>query len=493
MKSVIRYQKIKRPVSSPVRSIATALVMAVLLVTTVAGGTAFARQDTPLLPGSFSDLAESVSDAVVNVRTETITNDNTGRRGMHPFSNSPFGRGNDPFNEFFDRFFNGPHGNRPYKHRSLGSGFVIDEKGYIVTNNHVVKDADQIVVKLKNGDEFDAEVVGTDPKTDIALLKIDGEGDLPSLKLGDSDNIRVGDWVVAIGSPFGLEQTVTAGIVSAKGRVIGAGPYDDFIQTDASINPGNSGGPLLNMKGEVVGINTAIVASGQGIGFAIPANLAKNIIGQLQSEGKVTRGWLGVGIQPVSKEIAEYYNLEDGKGALVTEVFPGDPADNAGIKPQDIILEVDGKKVEDSHDLSATIADIPVGEKVTIKALRDGKHKTFHVEIAKRDDEKVAEQQRPGSSQDEALGVQVADITEDVARQLNLNTTEGVYVSDIAQGSKADMAGIQRGDVIREINHKPIRNVDDYQAIIDKIDEGDPMQIVIRRMNGMFVVIKITR
>jgi serine protease Do len=291
------------------------------------------------------------------------------------FQREPFGR-EQPFNDFFERFF-GEEMQREFKQPSLGSGFIIDKEGYVVTNNHVIEDADQIKVKLGDEKEFDAQVIGRDASTDLALLKIKSAQDLPVVKLGDSAQLKVGQWVVAIGSPFGLERTVTAGIVSAKGRVIGSGPYDDFIQTDASINPGNSGGPLINLKGEVIGINTAIVASGQGIGFAIPIDLAKGIIAQLKAGGEVTRGWLGVAIQDVSPEMADYYGVEAKKGVFVADVFKGDPADAAGIKPKDIIVEVNGQKVETTRQLTSLVADIPVGQTAKVKVLRDGQPRTL--------------------------------------------------------------------------------------------------------------------
>ena len=292
-----------------------------------------------MVPASFSELAKQAQPGVVNIRTvKTVKG---GGRVFRHFFGNPFNP-QDPFHNFGPS----PDERAPdYKQRSLGSGFIIDRDGYIVTNNHVIEGADEIKVSLANDKEFDAEIVGRDPNTDLALIKIKGASDLVPLKLGDSDKLLVGSWVVAIGSPFGLEQTVTAGIVSAKGRVIGSGPYDDFIQTDASINPGNSGGPLLNMNGEVVGINTAIVAQGQGIGFAIPVNLARGIIEQLKAHGSVTRGWLGVGIQDLTPELAEYYGLKDKQGVLVAQVFEGDPADKAGIKAKDVIIEVDGKPI----------------------------------------------------------------------------------------------------------------------------------------------------
>ncbi len=464
------------------------LIMLVLLVPTTARSAV--SQNIKLVPESFSNLAESVSPAVVNIRTETNTAPDNNRSYPH-FFNHPFGQ-NDPFNDFFERFFNSPHG-REYKQRSLGSGFIIDDAGYIVTNNHVVENADKISVKLKNKKEFSADVVGKDPKTDLALLKIQTDHKLPFLEIGDSDTLKVGEWVVAIGSPFGLEQTVTAGIVSAKGRVIGAGPYDNFIQTDASINPGNSGGPLLNLKGQVVGINTAIIASGQGIGFAIPANMARNIITQLKKTGSVTRGWLGVAIQPVSQEMADYFHLKDSRGALVTEVFPGDPADEAGIKPQDIILSIDGTDITDSHDLTAIIADIPVGEKISVEFLRDGKRKTVSVTIVKRDDSQISRQGKTEQPEETSLGITVADITDDIAQRLEINTKEGVVISDVVRGSKGDMAGLNAGDVIFEINHKKVRNVKTFKDILDDLDEDDPLQMVIRKSNGTLLIVTMTR
>ncbi|MGD8899373.1 MAG: trypsin-like peptidase domain-containing protein, partial [Desulfobacterales bacterium] len=324
---------------------------------TVAKKAAEAESPVMMVPASFSELAKQAQPGVVNVRT-VKTVEGGGRVFRHFFGN-PFERRN-PFDD------DGPFSDerqREFKQRSLGSGFIIDREGHIVTNNHVIEGADEITVRLSNDKEFDAEIVGRDPNTDLALIKIKGAKDLVPLKMGDSDQLAVGSWVVAMGSPFGLEQTVTAGIVSAKGRVIGSGPYDDFIQTDASINPGNSGGPLLNMNGEVVGINTAIVAQGQGIGFAIPVNLAQGIIRQLEESGAVTRGWLGVGIQDLTPELAEYYGIEDKKGVLVAKVFEGDPADRAGIKANDIIIAVDGKPIKTSRELTGTIAEIPVGQK----------------------------------------------------------------------------------------------------------------------------------
>ncbi len=300
-----------------------------------AAATAAVSAGSPMVPGNFSDLAEKVRTGVVNIQVSKKVKN----VGLERFSRgNPFGDRN-PFGDFFGPF----EGNQPdRKQQGVGSGFIMSKEGYILTNNHVVEDADQIKVKLADGKEFDGKIVGRDPKTDLALVKIAGDSDLQPLKLGNSDDLKVGNWVVAVGSPFGLEQTVTAGIVSAKGRVIGSGPYDNFIQTDASINPGNSGGPLINLQGEVVGINTAIIASGQGIGFAIPINMAKEIEPQLQKRGHVTRGLLGVNIQDVTPELAKSLGLKESKGALVSQVVPGGPADKAGFEQGDVIVNFDG-------------------------------------------------------------------------------------------------------------------------------------------------------
>ncbi|MDH3358084.1 MAG: DegQ family serine endoprotease, partial [Desulfobacteraceae bacterium] len=448
-----------------------------------------AKSDTTFLPpDSFSDLAESASPAVVNIRTvKTIKG---GGRVFRHFKKGPFGD-DDPMKDFFDRFFDEDQ-KRDFKQRSLGSGFIIDKDGYIVTNNHVIDNADKIVVILKDEKEFEAQIVGRDKNTDLALIKIELNHNLPVLRFGDSDALKVGQWVVAIGNPFGLEQTVTAGIVSAKGRVIGSGPYDDFIQTDASINPGNSGGPLLNMKGEVIGINTAIVAGGQGIGFAIPVNLAKNIIAQIKSTGEVTRGWLGVGIQDISEEVAEYYGIKEKKGVLVTEVFPDDPADLAGIKPKDVIISVNGKTVDSARLLTGMIADTHVGDTIQIKINRNGKTRTIDVKIAKREETKIAGRSTQEKEQG-PLGIQVSEITPETARRFNLKDAKGVIVTGVDPESKAAEAGLQIHDIIREINHKNITSVSDLNKTIDDIPEGETINLFIRRLNRGFLVIKITK
>jgi len=441
-----------------------------------------------MVPMNFTDLAQKAKPGVVNIRTVKIVKG--GGRVFRHFFGKPFGD-NDPFKDFF-----GPDmrqdPQREFKQRSLGSGFIIDRKGYIVTNNHVVENADQIKVKLTNEKEFDAKIVGRDPKTDLALIKIAASSDLVPLKIGDSDALKVGTWVVAIGSPFGLEQTVTAGIVSAKGRIIGSGPYDDFIQTDASINPGNSGGPLLNMKGEVVGINTAIIASGQGIGFAIPINLADGIIAQLKTSGEVTRGWLGVGIQDLTPELAEYYKVKDKKGVLVTHVFKGDPADKGGIKVKDIIIKVDGKLVPTARELSGTIAGIAVGKKIAILLIRDGKEKTVYIKVAKRkDDESLVSKETESSN---GLGLMASELTPEIAKQLGFDQNEmGVMITGVKPGSKGELAGVRQGDLIKEINRKPVSTLNDYQKKMQKIKKGETIHLLIKRSRIGFIVIKITK
>ncbi len=453
------------------------------------GNSAFAEETQYFnAPASFNRLAVMVSPAVVNIRTvKTIKG---GGPVFRQFQRDPWGK-EGPFKEFFERFF-GDEMQREFKQPSLGSGFIIDQAGYVVTNNHVIEDADQIKVKLKDESEFDATIVGRDPNTDIALLKIEAEKKFATVKLGDSDALQVGQWVVAIGSPFGLEQTVTAGIVSAKGRVIGSGPYDDFIQTDASINPGNSGGPLLNMQGEVVGINTAIVASGQGIGFAIPINLARDIIVALKDEGEVTRGWLGVAIQDLSPEMAEYYNIESKKGVFVADVFEGDPADQAGIQPKDIIIAVNGEKINTSRQLTGIIAKIPVNDSAKIKILRNGKEKTVSVKIAKRPEERLASRGR-SPEQAQEFGIRVSDLTPEIAQRFNIDESVGVIVTQVEGGSKGDGADVRVGDIIKEINRQPVKNTTEYKSLLREIESGETVNLFIRRKNAGFLVAKLVK
>jgi serine protease Do len=442
--------------------------------------------EVAMVPANFSQLAEIARPGVVNIRTERTMKG--GGRVYRHFFGDPFGGQRNPFEDFFGPFGEQPQ--REQKQQSLGSGFIIDKEGFIVTNNHVIDDADEIKVRLADEKEYDAKVIGRDPKTDLALIKIEGVKDLQPLPLGDSDKLKVGTWVVAIGSPFGLEQTVTAGIVSAKKRVIGAGPYDDFIQTDASINPGNSGGPLLDLQGRVVGINTAIVASGQGIGFAIPIDMAKTIVAQLKDKGEVTRGWLGVGIQDLTPELAEYYGLEARKGVVVTQVFEGDPAAKAGVQKNDVIIALDGQPVSTGRELSAIVANRAVGDKTKITLLRGGKEMTVTATVAKREDEKL----NAGAEQKEsdALGLQVAELSAERAQQFGLDKDEkGVLVVDVENGSRADKAGIRVGDLIKGINRKKVENFKDYEALMDKADKKEPLHMLIMRRNEGLKAVKI--
>ncbi len=440
------------------------------------------------LPGGFSALAEKVGPAVVNISTEKTVNG--GGRIFRHFGRNPFG-GDDGMDDFFKRFF-GEDPHRKFKQRSLGSGFIIDSGGYIVTNNHVVENADKIKVILSDERELDAEVAGRDPNTDIALIRVKSADKLPVVPLGDSNAIRVGQWVVAIGNPFGLDHTVTAGIVSAKGRVIGSGPYDDFIQTDASINPGNSGGPLLNMKGEVIGINTAIIASGQGIGFAIPINLARPVIEQLRQTGEVVRGWLGVTIKDLPRDLAEYLGVDGQKGALVIDVVPGDPAEKAGIAPKDVIVSVNGQRIGNSHDLTTIVAGIPVGDTARVTVIREGKPKTIMVKVGKRPDTRKIAKRSP-SRQTEGLGMRVSDLSAEAAESLGIAVAGGVIVEELEADGKAEEAGVRKGDVIKEINHQPVEDTTAYARILKSIPNGEKIQLFIWRLNEGFVVVKLTK
>jgi len=435
-------------------------------------------------PPDFVELSKRLKPSVVNIGTEKTVK--TQRRTQRPFGGgSPFG--SDPFQEFFDRFFEDqmPQG---YKQRSLGSGFVISEDGYILTNNHVIEGADDIKVKFDDGRELKGEIKGVDPKLDLALIKVSTKEKLKAAELGDSDAIQVGEWVMAIGNPFGLAETVTAGIVSAKGRVIGSGPYDDFIQTDASINPGNSGGPLFNANGEVVGINTAIIAGGQGIGFAIPVNMAKSIIPQLRDTGKVARGWLGVSIQPVTRELSQAFGLEDERGALVSEVTPESPAHKAGVKVGDVIVEFDGKVIKEMNDLPRIVAATSAGKEVEVKIVREKKVETLAVVIEKLKDGEEASSLLETSK----LGIAVAEITRELAATYRLKEMSGVIVTEVKLDGLAQKAGIQRGDVIREINGAQVATVADYDKAVTSLKKGGSLRILLRRGGAnRFVAIQL--
>lgn len=433
---------------------------------------------------SFSDLVETLKPSVVNISTTGVM-----KRGgqLSPYGRSPFGKEN-PFGEFFERFF-GDIPEREFKQKGLGSGFIISEDGYVVTNNHVVERADDIEVILENGNKYKAEVIGKDPKTDIALLKISSEQKLQAVKMGNSDNLRIGDWVIAIGNPFGLGHTVTAGIVSAEGRVLGMGSYDDFIQTDAPINPGNSGGPLFNLSGEVVGVNTAIIVSGQGIGFSIPSNLTKNIIEQLKQTGMVVRGWLGVVIQQITPEIAEGLDIKDMKGVLVADVTAGGPAEQAGIKRGDIIVDFNGKEINEVTELTSTVAQMAPNSQADVKVLREGKETKFNVKIGKLPEnvEASAEEELK-----EELGIAAQEINPQIASRFNLGNQTGVVITDIKRGSIADQAGLKPGDVILEISRKQISSIDDYRNAVKELEKGKSALFLVKRgENTIYIGIKV--
>jgi serine protease Do len=444
---------------------------------------AFARSD---VPGSFAELADKVGHVAVNISSTKVV------KPMSRFFQFPGRELRDFFGEdFFKRFF-GEIPQEQMRQRSLGSGVVVSKDGYILTNNHVVAEAEEIVVTFTEKEQYEAKIIGRDTKTDIALIKIEVNKSIPAAKLGDSDALRVGDWVVAIGNPFGLGNTVTAGIVSAKGRTIGAGPYDDFIQTDASINPGNSGGPLFNLDGEVVGINTAIFSQtggNIGIGFAIPINMAKSVMFQLKEKGKVTRGWLGVTIQNVTPEIKEKFDLTKAEGALVAEVAKDSPAEKGGLQRGDVIIRFADKKVTEMSALPPIVAQTPVGEEVEIVAIRQGKEKRFTVVIAELEEEAQAASFAPET--EKAFGFSVQELTPELAEALSLQGEKGVVVSGIRRGSSADEAGLERGDLIQEIEGEPVENMDDYKKIMEKAASKKQILMVVRHLgHTRYVVLK---
>lgn len=429
------------------------------------------------IPSSFAELAEKLSPTVVNVKVTKIETADF----RHPQMQA------DPFGEFFGRFFQGaPQVPREHRAQGAGSGVIISEDGYILTNNHVVEGAQEVTVTLADNKEFTAEVIGRDPKTDLAVLKIETKEVLPSAILGDSESLRVGDWVVAIGNPFGLNHTVTSGIVSAKGRVIGAGPYDDFIQTDASINPGNSGGPLFNLKGEVIGINTAIIPQGQGIGFAIPVDTAKPLIPQLVDHGEITRGYLGVNIQTITDDLAKALGIEKTEGALVADVVNESPAAKSGLKRGDIIIDFNGKKIQDSQDLPAKVAATPVGEEVDVTILRDGKEKQIPVVVGKLASEgSYFENTAAGKGK---WGMQLHELNPQLEEQYRISADQGVAVVGVEPGSAAAEAGIREGDIIIEVNRKPVDSVKDVRDGITQAENKAHLLLLVQRQDGKFYV-----
>ena len=479
--------------------LAVSLGLSIVLITSVlpagaAGGTTVpstvAQSTTPratdpafagALPESYPwvRLADTLTPAVVNVRT-------TGEARRTRTSQVP-----EPFRRFFPQPPQSPQppeggGEREGRPRGVGSGFIIDADGYIVTNHHVVDGSRSIEVQLSDGRTFQPKVIGSDAETDLALLKIEATG-LPMIPLGSSSALKVAEPVMAIGNPFGFDHTVTVGIVSGMGRFIGQGRFDDFIQTDAAINPGNSGGPLINTRGEAVGINSAIRSSSggfQGIGFAIPVDLAKPILGQLRATGKVTRGWLGVSIQPLTDELAKSFGIKGTQGALVASVSDDSPAAKAGFKPGDVIVTFDGKNVEGPRVLPGIVANTPVGRAVPVVVLRDGQRQTVSVTVGSLADSKEArvaageKTPAPDSRATEKLGLALQELTPELAKQLGVQSAKGVVVTEVKPDSPAAQAGIAAGDVIREVNRMPVQGIQDVERGLTR--GQDPAQVLLR-------------
>lgn len=424
-----------------------------------------AKSDVPAQ--GFAELTKRVKPLVVNISTTKEV----------ASSQSPFGR----LDPFFGPF-GSPYPQRKEKNHSLGTGFIIDGEGHIITNNHVVEGADEIIVTLDNKKEIQAKIVGRDPRLDIAVLKLLKPGDYPRATLGNSDNLEVGDWVVAIGNPFGLGHTVTAGIVSAKARYLGAGPYDDFIQTDASINPGNSGGPLFNTHGEVIGINTAIIATGQGLGFAIPINMAKEIIPQLIEKGKVVRGWLGVAIGDLSPEETTKQGLADKQGAYVAEVVPGGPADRAGIKTGDFITHFNGQEVENSHELPTLVGRLAPGVEATVNFIQQGKNYERRVLLGSIDDPQASIDPSALQAEQNLLGMALRNLTPMEQKQVG----QGIIVTQVKRGSAAASVGIQQGDLIVELNGRNIRDVATFKQYLMQVRSGEVVRLGLARGSYMY-------
>lgn len=426
-------------------------------------------------------IGKELKPAVVNISVKRTSEGEPAAREGLP-------RGNEGL-EQFRRYFEGQP-RRPV--RNMGTGFIINADGYIVTNNHVVDGAGQIQVKLADGRELPGKIVGGDPKTDLAVVKIEATG-LPVIPFGDSAKLEVGEPVMAIGNPFGLEATVTTGIVSATGRVIGSGPYDDYIQTDASINPGNSGGPLINAQGQVVGINTAIYSEtggSVGIGFAIAANLAKSVVTQLAEHGHVVRGWLGVTIQPMTPDLAKAFQREDKRGALISSVAEGSPAQKAGLKTGDIITEYNGRPLAKSDDLPRAVAETVVGKDVPLTVIRNGKAMPLTVKVGELEDaSKVMSAKADAKS---GLGLSVKPVTPSLAREMGLKAAQGLVVAEVAEGSPAANAGLRPRDVIVEADHNAVTSAEDFKTRVDrKKGKGTPMLLLVNR-DGQNLYVAVT-
>ena len=443
-----------------------------------------------LVPRSFSDIAQKAKPSVVNISTTQVIKSWT--FSQRPFQ-SPFGE-NDPFGDFFERFFGNRMPRGDYRTNSLGSGFIIDKEGYILTNNHMVESADEVKVILSDKREFKAEIIGRDPKTDLALIKIEDAKDLEPLTLGDSEKLEVGDWVVAIGNPYGLENTVTAGIVSAKYRQIGTSSYDNYIQTDASINRGNSGGPLLNTQGEVIGINTAIFSQtggSIGIGFAIPINTAKDLLPQLK-KGKVVRAWLGVMIQSITQDLKDALNLKNIKGALVADVTEDGPAEKAGFKRGDVIVAFDGKEINESNDLPLIVSTTTVGKKVDVDILRDGKKMTLQAKLGELPEEEepaIASRETPSGP---SLGMTVQELNPELARRYGVSDTSGLFITQVMSNSAAEEAGLRSGDIIIEVDREQMKDIKQFNRKIERYKAGDKILFLVKREGStLYLTLKV--
>jgi serine protease Do len=446
----------------------------------------------------FTDLVETYGPAVVNISTiqkKKISKREELRRHM---PDMPEG---GPFGEWFKRFFDEEGGNEGFnghepKAESLGSGFVISDDGYILTNNHVIEDADKIIVRLSDRRELDAELIGRDKRSDLALLKIKA-GDLPVVKLGNSSKLKPGEWVLAIGSPFGFDYSVTAGIVSAKGRSLPRENYVPFIQTDVAINPGNSGGPLFNLDGEVVGINSQIYSRTggyMGVSFAIPINIAMTVVEQLKESGEVKRGWLGVLIQDVTRDLAESFNMDKPHGALVARVLPDSPAEAAGFQVGDIVVKFNGQEIDHSSDLPPMVGITPINRKVPVDIIRNGKKQVLKVEIGelpKEDDVKIAARD-PETTNADRIGLVVANIPDDLREKMEIDGKGGVIVKKVERGAAGE-AGVRPGDVIEIVNNIEIKDADHFAEIVKELPAGKPVPVLVhqRRGGSSFLVIRI--
>ena len=427
----------------------------------------------------FVQLVKKVQPSVVSIRSERTVTLSPGEGFGEDFFKGT------PFEDFFKQH-GGPPPPMKRKKMGEGSGVIVDPKGYILTNYHVVAGADKLTIRLQGGKELKGTVQGTDPKTDLAVVHVEAT-DLQVASLGDSDKIQVGEWAIAIGSPFGLEETVTVGVISAKGRTgLGTGTYEDFIQTDASINPGNSGGPLVDIDGQVIGINAMIIQPGQGIGFAIPINLAKKILTELIAKGKVIRPWVGIGLQDLTEELMKSFGAKEKEGALISQVHEGSPAEKAGLKVEDIIVELDGKKVKNSQDVVREVLKREVGQQIRFDVIREGKRVEISVTTAQMPSEPT--ERRGVKPEKEWFGLRVTTVTPDIAKQLGLAKAEGIVIEGIEMGSAAQVAGLRKGDVISEVNRQRIKDENDYRNAMEKTRPGQAVLLLINRGGTTFFV-----